>query len=310
MKKIIVAISAVLLSAGILAAQDLKQATDLYNNGATALSTGDKAGALTYFQQALSIAQSLSDDAAKEFAAKLTDLIPNVNLGIAKDLAKAGDFDAAVTKLEEVKKMAAEYKAEEALKDATELLPQIMMQKGNALIKAKDFAAAADVFKAILASDATNGMASLRLGMALAGAGDVDGAVEAYKAAAANGQEKNANTQISKLFLKKAAACLKAKDFKGAVAAALESNNYVESAQAYQIAGQSSQILKKNDDAVKYFEKYLEMAPTASNAGQIAYTVGALYQQMGNKAKAKAFYQKASSDPKLGAEAAKLAASL
>jgi hypothetical protein len=48
------------------------------------------------------------------------------------------------------------------------------------------------------------------------------------------------------------------------------------------------------------------MAPDASNAGSIAFTVGALYQQAKNNAKAKEFYGKAVNDPKYGAEAKKM----
>ena len=83
-------------------------------------------------------------------------------------------------------------------------------------------------------------------------------------------------------------------------------NDFTENAQAWQIAGQASQLAGKNNDAIKYFEKYLEAAPDASNAGAIAYTVGALYQQAKNNAKAKEFYGKAVNDPKYGAEAKKM----
>ena len=53
-------------------------------------------------------------------------------------------------------------------------------------------------------------------------------------------------------------------------------------------------------------EKYLEIAPNAGNAGQIAYTVGALYQTAKNNAKAKEYYQKAVNDPRFGEEAKKM----
>ena len=90
------------------------------------------------------------------------------------------------------------------------------------------------------------------------------------------------------------------------MAAAAKVNDYTENAQAWQIAGQASQAAGKNNDAIKYFEKYLAAAPDASNAGAIAYTVGALYQQAKNNAKAKEYYTKAASDPKYGAEAKKM----
>jgi len=46
MKKIFASIIAFALSAVLLAAQDINQATDLYNNGAAALSNGEKTTAL------------------------------------------------------------------------------------------------------------------------------------------------------------------------------------------------------------------------------------------------------------------------
>ena len=106
--------------------------------------------------------------------------------------------------------------------------------------------------------------------------------------------------------MKEAAADLKAKNYAAAVTAAVKANEYAANAQALQIAGQASQLAGKNNDAIKYFEQYLAAAPDASNAGSIAYTVGALYQQAKNNAKAREFYGKAVNDPKYGAEAKKM----
>ena len=86
----------------------------------------------------------------------------------------------------------------------------------------------------------------------------------------------------------------------------MKANEYAPNAQALQLAGQASQAAGKNNDAIKYFQQYLEAAPNASNAGAIAYTVGALYQTAKNNTKAKEFYTKAASDPKYGAEAKKM----
>ena len=94
------------------------------------------------------------------------------------------------------------------------------------------------------------------------------------------------------------------------MALAEKANSYKENAQAFLIAGQASQKANKNSDAISYFEKYLEAAPTAKNAGAIAFTVGALYQQAGNKAKAVEFYKKVESDPQFGAQAKNLITSL
>ena len=121
---------------------------------------------------------------------------------------------------------------------------------------------------------------------------------------AIDGQQTQAYKQLSNLFLKEAAADLKAKQYAKAVDAAVKVTEYDEkNSLAFQIAGQASQIQNKDNDAIKYFEKYLELAPTAKNATQIAFTVGALYQKAKNNAKAVEYFQKAVNDPALGDKA-------
>lgn len=307
MKKLTLTIMAVLFGAAIVSAQDLNTVTDTYNNGATALSMGDKAGALANFQQALELAKALGDnEQAKDIASKCEEHIPAVQFSIAKDFVNGADYDNAVAELKKTIDIANQFKDDVTAESAKDLIPQVLMQKGNSLLQAKDFGSAAEAYKAVVAEAPTNGLAYLRLGSALNSAGDRDAAVEAFKAAIENGQEKTASKQLSTLYLKEAAASLKGKKYSDAVDLAVEANKYYENPKAYQIAGQASQIQGKNADAIQYFDKYLELAPTASNAGQIAFTVGAIYQKQGNNAKAKEYYQKAVTDPKFGVQAQEL----
>ena len=304
MKKLIATLATVVVALGSAFAQDLAAVTELYNAGAEAIST-DKGSALKSFEEALKLAEALGDE-GQDIVTNCKNIIPNLKLSLAKDLVKASKFDEAVAALLDVEKVAEAYEAYDVLNEATTLIPQIKMSKANNLYKAKDFDAAAAAFKEILDGDPTNGNAAFYMGAALVGAGKNDEAKAAFEQAAANGQEANAHKQLGNIYLKEAAAALKAKKYADAVSAAAKVNDYTENAQAWQIAGQASQLAGKNNDAIKYFEKYLEAAPTADNAGAIAYTVGALYQQAKNNAKAKEFYTKASSDPKYGAEAKKM----
>ena len=304
MKKIFTLVAAIALTTGALFAQDLNEATETFNNALTAFQEGNKTSALDSFNKALTIAKGLGEDGAS-LVSDCQGTIPKVLLSIAKDLIKENKYDDAVAKLNETVTIATEYGVDEVIEDAKTLIPQVLMQKGNDLLKT-DPAAAAAVYQQILDSDATNGVAALRLGAAYNAAGKAEEAVKAFEIAAANGQEATAKKQLSNVYLKQASNFLKAKKYSDAVEAALKCNEYVANPTALQIAGQASQLGGKNNDAIKYFSEYLEAAPTAKNAGQIAYTVGALYQQAGNNAKAKEFYQKAMSDPKYGAEAKKL----
>ncbi len=303
--KHIISTIAILLSASLaVCAQDLAETTEVFNSAITAFQEGRKTEALESFNKALSLAEALGEE-GESIVTDCKGTLPKVVLSISKDFIKAGEYDNALAKLEETVKIAGEYNVEDVLEEAKTLLPQVLMQKGNSLLKSDPTAAAA-IYQQILAGDPTDGTASLRLGQALNASGKIDEAIAAFEIAAANGQEATAKKQISTLYLKKASSLLKAKDYAGTIEAALKCNEYSANPQAFQIAGNAAQMSGKNNDAITYFSQYLEAAPTAKNAGQIAYTVGALYQTAGNKDKAKEYYEKALNDPKYGAEAKKL----
>ena len=305
MKKIFATIAAIVLAAGAAFAQDMAELTEVYNSAAALLQEENKAGALENFNKAVIMAEAIGDEAA-DILSECKGIIPKLSLSMAKDLVKAGDFDAAILNLDYVAKVAEKYDDFDTMGEATGLIPQVLKQKGATQIKDKDYAGAVDTYNKILADDPADGVSALRLGSALSALGKTEEAISAFETAAANGQDAQANKQIGTIFLKKASANLKEKKYADAVENALKSNEYAANPQALQIAGQASQLAGKNADAIKYLSQYLEAAPTAKNAGQIAYTVGALYQNAKNNAKAKEFYSKALSDPKYGPEAKKL----
>ena len=309
MKKIILAIAAMVVSVGIASAQDMAQATELYNNGATAISMENWTEALDYFQKALEMGKTIGDE-AQELVANCKKAIPGVSLQIAKDLIKAEKYDEAAGKLEAAAKIAEEFENAEVAEEAKDLVPKMWMQKGADALKLKDFATAADGFAKSYAIDTTAGKTALYLGQALGQLGKTNEAVEAFKHAAWNGEEEAAKGQISNLYVKEANTAFKAQKFADAVKAADKANSFAENATAYLIAGQASQKLSKNNDAIKNFEKYLELKPNASNANGIIFTVGALYQGQKNNAKALEFYKKVQNDAKYGAQAKQMIAAL
>jgi len=305
MKKFVVTLVAVALAAGVSFGQDLAQVTELFNAGATSLESGEKAAALASFEQALEQGKALGEE-GNGIVEKCQEIIPNLILSIAKDAIKAGESAEAISGLEKAVKVAEQMENWDVASQATELIPQVYMMTAGKLLNAKDFTGAAENYKKVLELEPANGQAALRLGMALNASGDIEGALAAFAVASENGQKGAVDKQLSTIYLKKAAGALKEKKYAEAVENAGKVNEIAENAQAYQIAAQASQLAGKNNDAIKYFEKYLEVSPNAKNAGQINFTLGALYQTAGNKAKAKECYQNAVSDPKFGAEAQKM----
>ena len=299
MKKIIMFFAAVAMTAGIASAQDINSVTETYNNGAMELEMGNKEAALGYFQAALTAAEELGEE-GMQIADNCKNTIPVLMNSIAKDYIKAEQFDAALEQLNKTIEAAGLYGNAEVAEDAKALINQTLMAKGNDMINNKDFAGAIEVYNQIMAAEPANAMAALRLGMAYGAAGNIEEAEKAYLVAAENGQDKNAYKQLSNLFVKKAAAVLKTKNYAQAVEFALKSNEYLENATAMKVAGTAASALQKNAEAIQYLEKYLELSPNAKDAAQMKYTIAATAQVMGDNAKAKEYYTMILSDPKFG----------
>jgi tetratricopeptide (TPR) repeat protein len=309
MKKILISLAALFAAAAMVSAQNMSDATELAKTANESLASEQYATALAGFQEALKMAEECGDEGL-ELVATCKNIIPSILNRMAKSELKANNFDAAIEGLEKTIAVAKEYGEDEVAEEAAGLIPECWLRKANSLLNAKDFAAAAEAYGKVLEIRPGDGIAALRQGMAFENAGKAAEAEAAYKLAAENGQEANANSSLGKMYLKRSVASLKSKKYADAVKEAVAANEYAPNAQALQIAGQASQLAGKNADAIKYFEQYLEAAPDAKNAGQIAYTLGALYQNAKNNAKAKEFYGKATSDPKYGEDAKKAIAAL
>ena len=292
MKKILVSLAAIFAAATMLSAQNMADATETAKLANESLSAGDLTTALEGFQEALKMAEACGDEGL-ELVGTCQGIIPRIMNNIANGLLKEKKYDEAIAKYQETIEAANKYGDEETALKAAEKIPAVLYNKANDLLAAKDFAGAVEAYDKVLEAEPANGNAAFKKGEALRSAGNNDAAIEAYKLAAANGQEKNANTRLGSIYLSKAQAELKAKKFSEAIADANASYEYAQNPSAFQIAGMAAQYAGKNADAISYFEKYLEAAPTAKNAGQIAYTIGALYQNSKNTAKAKEYYQKA-----------------
>ena len=262
MKKVILSLIALALTAGVVSAQDLEKATETAQSASEALDNKDYATALTGFKEALVEAQACGEEGA-ELIATCKGVIPAIVLNIAKGEIRDAKYDEGIATLAEAIKVAVEYEAIDVEEEAKTLVSQAKKAKAGALYKAKDFAGAIAAFKDVLAENPEDGISALQLAMALNQTGDKEGAI---------------------------AACEK-------------SNEYVESANAYKLAASAASQLKDNKSAIEFYEKYLGISPEAKDAAAINFTLGALYQQLGNKEKAKEFYTKVENDATYGAQA-------
>ena len=302
MKKFVMLFAAAAMSVSVAFAQDINAVTETYNNGAMELEMGNKEAALNYFQTAVTEAEALGE-AGAEIVANCQMMIPAVMISLANDLIEADNLDSALEWLTKAEETANAYGDTDNVAKATEKRLQVLMKKAAELLKAKDYANAIVIYEQIMAAEPDNGRAALQMGQAYNASGDQVKAEEAFNIAAANGQEKQAYKQLSNIYVKKASAALKAKNNQEAYDFAIKSNEYLENANAYKIAGQCSMALGKTAEALPFLEKYVELSPNAKDANQMRFNIAATAQKLGDKEKAKTYYQQVLSDPKLGAAA-------
>lgn len=307
MKKIFSLFAAVAIAAGTASAQDINTATEAYNNGAVSLQMGDNAAAIENFQSALSMAEGLGDEAA-QLVENCKNGICSANMSIAKALYNSKKFAEALDAFNKTKALADEYGNAEVAAEAEELIAptqkNLYNTAGTAAKRAKDYPTAIENFKKVLELDPANGPAAAQLGDCYYRTKQLDLAVEVLNVAIENGQEEAANKTLSNVYVLYAQAARKAKNTQDAYDKAMKSNEYLENANAYRLAAGAAQELGKNDECIALYEKYLELKPNAKDAAGVKFTIAALYQQGGNKEKAKEYYQMVVADPKFGADAA------
>ena len=296
MKKIakIFAAAVIALSLGVAAnAQDLNQATELYNNAATALNEGNDAGALEGFQKALEMSNALGEEGAA-LAADCKGIIPKLLLQMGKEAANAKDMDKAIELLGQAEKFGNEYGQAEVAASAKELVPQLYLAEGNSLLNEKNFAGAAAMYQKVLDINGENGVAWLRLGMAKGNSGDAEGAIAAYAKASEFGQKAAADKQLGNIYGKAAQAAYKAKNFAGTLENVLKANEYgFTKLNVY--GGMAAFNLKKYDQAISLME-----GDASANA---KYYLARSYEAKGDNAKACENYKAITSDKNFGAYA-------
>ena len=304
MRRLLLTIVAALAMTSLYAQNDMVEATQKATLAKEFLDNGEYQNALTGFQEALALAQGCGEEGFSLVTTCKT-ISPKTMRAIARKALQDGDYDKAVSSLKDVAAFAGEYGDTQSVTNAKTLIPQILVKKAGILLDEGKYEEAAQACNEALAEDPSNGIAALRLGMALESSGNYWNAVDAYEKASKNGQAKNAAAKLGKCYLLRALDELKSKDFSAAVKDAVSSNGYVPNPQALQIAGNASMMSGDRAGAIKYFEQYLSAAPSAANIGQVAYVVGALCQEGGDNTKAMEYFSKAVSDPTYGAEAKK-----
>ncbi len=300
MKRFKIIFSTTLLVAActvLLQAQDINTAIEAYNLGATAAQEGNYITAIEQLDRALELGNTLGEEGAS-VVTDCKNLIPQLYLRHAKDLASGGDSPSSLPFLDKAAQTALAYGDQTGIgAEVNDLKSKVYYIIANEAFGKKDFAGAIDNYKKVLELDPANGVAYLRLGQSAANSDMEEEAIAALQKAAENGQEDNARRLMASIYLKKAVGAQKNKDWDQVYQAAEKAAEYADNVQSNKLLGLAAMELKRFPEALTSWEKVMRTDPNAKDINTTYYRLAVVNEALGNKASACAFYNKILGDP-------------
>lgn len=151
MKSRVLAMIAGVLLAGTLSAQTLTEVINEFNSGVEKLNGQEYDAALEHFNQVLTLAETVGDE-ANDMKAQAEKQIPSTYYRQATTFMKRKQYDNAIPYLEKTVETATLYgNNEEISKKAAGYLPQLYMRQGNQEWKNQNYDAAIEYFDKVLA---------------------------------------------------------------------------------------------------------------------------------------------------------------
>ncbi|MFY9116904.1 MAG: tetratricopeptide repeat protein [Bacteroidales bacterium] len=298
MKEIKILFAALLAVAyvNVLHAQDLNSAIEAYNLGATAAQEGNYISAIDNLNRALDLANVLGEEGLS-VVEDCKNLIPQLYLRHAKELAAGGQGPESLPFLDKASETALAFGQGGITEEVTDLKSKVFYIIANEAFGKKDFAGAIENFNKVLELDPSNGIAFLRLGQAFINSEQEEDGIAALEKAAALGQEANANRLLASVFLKQAVGAQKNKDWEGVFNAAQKASEYADNVQANKLLGLAAMELKRFPQALEAWEKVMNDNPNAKDINTTYYRLAVVYEGLGDKANACAYYKKIANDP-------------
>ena len=133
-----------------LQAQDLNTAIEAYNLGATAAQEGNYVTAIEHLDRALELGSALGEEGAS-VVTDCKNLIPQLYLRYAKELAANGDVASSLPFLDKAAETAVKYGDQTGIQDEVkDLTSKVYYIIANEAFGKKDFAGAIESYKLLM----------------------------------------------------------------------------------------------------------------------------------------------------------------
>jgi len=146
MKLRAITLSLGLFVAGVLSAQTLTDVINEFNAGVEFINSQNYDGALSHFNQTITLADQVGEEAA-ELKAKAQDQIPSACYRQANAYMRQRQYDKAIPYLEKTVEFATLYNNnEDAREKSLNYLPQLYLREGNRALTGRNFESALEYF--------------------------------------------------------------------------------------------------------------------------------------------------------------------
>jgi len=297
-KKLLFTICAAMLALTV-AAQDKNEVIAAYNEGVTKMQASNNVEAIAAFQQAISIAEEVGDDAA-DVRKNAENNIVALRKKIASTLFSEKKYEEALKVMEEARSDAQKYRNEKEVATINRALPTLYLALGNEDLRLEKYEEALRNYQ--LGVELNNNMSKLHLylGAAYQKMDSTEQALAAFdrtiEVAMRTNQPADANDarQAAKnMLLKNGQEAKDANNWQKAYEHFSSAVKYAENDPDVRL--QVAITANRNGrakDAVAAGEKALELEKRPNMIPKVHYQLGYAYEQVGNTAKACTHYKK------------------
>lgn len=289
-----------LISVGRAQEEEINQAIDLFNKAAASFGENKYDEAIEQANKAYALVANVQEG-AEGVKDNYEKTISQMYYAKATSQVMEKDFDGALETLKKTSELAEKYSSQEVQGQIKDLMPQIYFAKAASNFSDKNFDEAIVNGEKAIELGASDSKVYLILGMSYLQKENNSKAeefliktAEVAKAAGEEGDAKTANGQLSNIYLKKAVAAQKNKNWNEVIANANKSIEYSPTNNGYKLKGVAALSLSKWDDAIEAWSQLLNDPKDRSAAN---YQLGVAYLNKKNNAKACSHFKAVGADP-------------
>ncbi|MFI3268393.1 MAG: tetratricopeptide repeat protein [Rikenellaceae bacterium] len=312
MKKILLSV-ATLLVAGVVSAQTATEVNTKFNEAATLLNEKNYAGAVTAFEETISMAQGSDEDVTSTLSDAQKYLV-STYITYGKSIAAKGSFDESLVVFQKAYDLASLTSNIKGKMDSENMLVAVYSAQGSAKLKAEDNAGALEIYEKAVAISPKNTKTLLTAAQLSAKTGDLEKAGTYYESIIALGEshskyQPDAEKAKAAYTIDLINTAVTAPDYDTAEASLNKILSFdPESATALSTLVKTANNYKKYDVVIANADKAIEVQTEDVEKSNLNFLAGVAYEVKENTTKAVSHYKQVTAGDNAAAAKAQISA--